>query len=346
MNPPASPLSDVLAFDVGGACIKAADGEGWSVAEPFAMWTSWRGLAERLTQLALARRPRRLVATMTGEIADCFSGRAEGVRHIVAALAVAAESCGASPVEIYRLDGRLVSADEAVADPIAVSASNWHAVARLAAAVCRRERGLLIDIGSTTTDIIPLAGNRPVPLAIDDAGRMASGELVYTGVERTPVATIVRALPYRGRRQPVASERFAESRDAWLLLGDLPEDSASHDTADGGPCTAEAARVRLARMILMEPSAMTRADAVRAARRIVAAQASLIARALEQVVATQGWLPETIVVSGHGERLVRMAVARAGWTTEMVSLPSVLGADLSRSAPAHALALIARGALP
>ncbi|MFM8734032.1 MAG: hydantoinase/oxoprolinase family protein [Pirellulales bacterium] len=283
---------------------------------------------------------------MTGEIADCFACRAEGVRHIVEALAAAAASCGCEAPGIYRLDGRFVSPAAACADPLAVAASNWHAVARLAASIPRAHRALLVDIGSTTTDIVPLVDGRPAPRAWDDVGRMATGELVYTGVERTPVATVVRWLPHGGLRRPVATERFADTRDAWLLLGDLGEDPACRDTADGGPATAAAARVRIARTMLLDPPDVTHADAVQAATRIAAVQARRIARAIDRMATAAGWRPEAIVYSGHGERLARLAVARLGWPVEERSLPALLGPAVSRSAPAHALALIALGELP
>jgi probable H4MPT-linked C1 transfer pathway protein len=336
---------DVLAFDVGGATIKAADGAGWTHAEPFAMWREAPRLADVLTRILCDAGPRRIVATMTGEIADCFADRRAGVVHIVRALTAAAKACGCGPAGIYRVDGRLVAPEEAVADPLAVAASNWHAVARLAASLVPDARALLVDIGSTTTDIVPLVGGRPMPLAADDAGRMATGELVYTGVERTPVPAIVRGLPHRGIRRPVASERFAESRDAWLVLGGLDEDPASLGTADGGPFTRDASRIRLARAMLLEPALVTAADAERAASWIAEAQARQVARAVDRVVRHCGGRPEAVVYSGHGERLARMAFDRLGWGVAVVSLPAVVGAAVSRSAPAHALALIARGEL-
>ena len=265
--------------------------------------------------------------------------------HIVGALAAAAEASGCGSPGIYHVEGRIVEPTDAVADPHGVAASNWHAVARLAASLVPHARALLVDIGSTTCDIVPLAGGRPAPLADDDAGRMATGELVYTGVERTPVPAIVRGLPHRGIRRPVASERFAESRDAWIVLGGLAEDPASTDTADGGPFTHDASRIRLARAMLLEPSAVTAADAERAARWIAEAQARQVARAVDRVVRQCGGRPEAVVYSGHGERLARMAVDRLGWSVAAVSLPAIVGAAVSRSAPAHALALIARGEL-
>ena len=338
-----SASTDLVALDVGGAAIKAADGMGGAWAVPFAMWREWRRLPEAIADLVGPLRPRRLVATMTGEIADCYPSRAAGVAAIVAALEEAARMAGSrDPVGIYLLDGRIVAAAEAVALPRAAAASNWHALARLAASLAGGRAGVLVDVGSTTTDIVPLADAGPEPLATDDAGRMRSGELVYTGIERTPLATLARSLPHGGIRRPLASERFAESRDVWLVLGELPEDDSPCDTADGGPATRTAARVRIARSMLVEPDAFSAADAVAAARQWAAAQARLVARALRRVAAASGRVPETVVLSGHGTALARQAIALTAWNVSCESLADRLGPAVSRVAPAHALAAIAR----
>lgn len=340
---PSPHQTDLVALDVGGANLKAADGLGWSRALPFALWREWRTLSEALATLIAPRRPRRVVATMTGEIADCYPSRAAGVAHIVDAVvaASAAARCAEAP-GVYLLDGRIVAADAAQADPVRAAASNWHALARLAAAHAPTAHSLLIDVGSTTVDVVPITGGRPTPRAHDDAGRMLAGELVYTGVERTPLAAVARSLPHRGLRRPVAAERFADARDAWLLLEALPESDAASDTADGGPATRAAARVRLARSLLVEPADFTEADATAAAAAFAAAQARFVARAIGRVIAGGSPRPTSVVISGHGERLARMAIDRAGIEGPIVSLPDVLGAGVSRAAPAHALALIAR----
>jgi probable H4MPT-linked C1 transfer pathway protein len=354
---PATSPSNLLAVDVGGAHVKAADGAGWTHAESFALWREPQRLGDVLTRLARQRAPRRLVATMTGEIADCFASRAAGVTHIVAAVEAAAAACHAEP-GIYLLDrepgdppgcpvrGRIVPPPEAVARPLAAAASNWHALARLAATVAPTDRCLLVDIGSTTTDLVAIVAGVPHPLAIDDAGRMAAGELVYTGIERTPVAAIVRSLPLAGARRPVATERFADSRDAWLVAGGLPEQPESCDTADGRPATRAAARLRLARMLLVEPSEFSAAAAAVAAEWILSAQSRQIARACSRVARGHGWQPTSVVLSGHGTALARMALAHVGWTVAVESLPERLGPAVSRVAPAQALAAIAQGDVP
>ena len=347
MTPVRPPSADLVALDVGGAAIKAADGRGWARAVPFAMWREWRRLPEAIAAVVAGPRPARLVATMTGEIADCYPSRAAGVAAIVAAIEAAARELACpEPVGVYLLDGRIAPTAEAVARPQAAAAANWHALARLAASLAGEPPAMLVDVGSTTTDIVPLAAGGPAPLATDDVGRMLSGELVYTGIERTPVATLVRSLPHDGRRRPVASERFADSRDAWLLVGGLPEDPQATDTADGGPATREAARVRIARSMLLDGESLPPAAARAAAERCVAVQARLVAGALRRVAARRGGRPRAVVLSGHGTALADLAIDRTGWQVERVRLGQRLGAEVSRVAPAHAVALIARGELP
>lgn len=344
--PPPAAVRDLVALDVGGAALKAADGRGGAWAMPFALWREWRRLPEAIADLVGPLAPARLVATMTGEIADCYPSRAAGVAAIVAALEQAGSVVGCrDPVGIYTLDGLVVPAAAAVARPLAAAASNWHALARLAAGLCAGRSGLLFDVGSTTTDIVPLAATGPEPSATDDAGRMRTGELVYTGIERTPLPALVRSLPHGGVRRPVASERFAESRDVWLLLGGLPEESSMRDTADGGPATREAARVRIARSMLLDPDAVAVVEAVAVAEHWANAQARLVARALGRVAAARGERPQVVVVSGHGHALARRALARTGWEVAVESLAERLGPAVSRVAPAHALAAIARGEL-
>lgn len=333
---------DLLAFDIGGANIKAADGLGWAHSERFELWRRRAELPAALARLVTARHPDRIVATMTGEIADCYASRQEGVADIVTAVGAAAAG---RPVGVYLVDGRIVPPADAVARPLEAAAANWHAVARLAGRSAPTGRSLLVDVGSTTTDIVPLQDGTPAARGRDDVGRMARGELVYTGVERTPLAALVRRLPWRGRLRPVAAETFATSRDVWLLLGGLPEDPRCGATADGGPATRAAAARRLARMILAEEADVGNKELLAMAERCADRQSRLVGRAIHRVAAAAGGPPARIVLAGHGDCLARRALAGLGWAVDTVSLPETLGPEVSRAAPAHAVARIARGLL-
>lgn len=334
-----------IALDVGGANLKAADGRGWAAARPFALWRTPERLADELAAL-LAAAPLHsgVAATMTGELADCYATKAEGVRAIVDAIVTAA--AGRS-VEIYATDGAFLAPAVAVETPLRMAASNWHALAAFASRFAKGRPGLVIDVGSTTADLIPIADGAPCAVGRTDPERLLSGELVYAGVERTPLAAVVSHLPWQRAEYPVASELFATTADAYLLLGEVAEDAQNLDTADGRPRTRHAAHARMARMVCADTEMFSLADAVAAAAAVREAQIARLVAAAEQVIARRKAPPETIILSGHGEFLARGAVdrlAELGRAPEVLSLNKALGETVSRCAPAHALAILAEEA--
>ncbi len=328
-----------LGLDIGGANLKAADGRGWARSVPFALWRDPDGLAGELAALvADAPASTSIAVTMTGELCDCFATKAEGVRHILSAIGDAAAG---REVAVYLVDGRLVPKDEAASAPQLAAASNWHALASFAGRYVKRTAGVLVDIGSTTTDVVPLAGGRPRPQALEDTSRLFAGELVYTGIGRTPVCAVVRHLPWRGRQYPVAAELFATTADAYVLLGLIDEQPAATWTADGRPLTIECARARLARMICADVSQFDEEDALRAAQAICDAQRAQIGAALVRVASAMDPPPECFVLSGSGEFLARQVVERRTPAAVVVSLAAKLGRELSACAAAHAVAVLA-----
>jgi probable H4MPT-linked C1 transfer pathway protein len=329
-----------LALDIGGANIKLADGLGYSVSQPFALWREPARLSEIL-RLVIARAAPcdRIAATMTGELADCFATKEDGVLHILSALEGAV---GALPIYVYQTNGRIEPLSSTLRQPLLAAAANWHALARFAARFAKSSAAILIDIGSTTTDVIPLVNGRPHSRGITDTERLLTRELVYTGVERSPVCALVRHLPYREQLCPVAQELFATTGDAYLTLNELPEEPGNTNTADGRPATRDAARARLARLICADPTTFDAADADAAAAAIRRRQVAKIAAAVAKVLAHMQPPVDTIILSGRGEFLARRVLDHIGSTHHIVSLAAELGPELSRCAPAHALAVLAR----
>ncbi|HVA50066.1 MAG TPA: hydantoinase/oxoprolinase family protein [Pirellulales bacterium] len=330
---------NLLAFDVGGANLKAADGRGFAVSEPFPLWQRPAELPAALREI-IARAPsaEKIAVTMTGELADCFETKAEGVAHIVEAVCQAA---GQRPVLVYLTDGSLVPPELACRQPLLAAAANWHALASFAGRYCASGGALLVDVGSTTTDIVPLVDGRVAAQGKNDPERLAAGELVYTGVVRSPVCAVVDALPWRKQQVPVAAELFATTRDAYLLLGDLAEDPTDCQTADGRPATKSAARDRLARMICADRDLFSQEDALAAAVAVARGQLSQLGLAARNVLRRLPEVPGTIVISGQGEFIARQLCQRLQVPAPIVSLAQELGATVSQAAAAHALAVIA-----
>jgi probable H4MPT-linked C1 transfer pathway protein len=331
-----------LALDIGGANLKLADGLGYAESRRFEMWRDSHRLAQELrTFIAEAPSCDHIVATMTGELADCFETKDQGVGFIVRAVSEAADH---RHTRIYLSNGTLVTPQLALGKPRLAAAANWHALARFAGRYARHGPAILVDIGSTTCDLIPLVDGQPSTKEVSDTDRLVSGELVYTGVERTPVCALVHEIPYRGQGCPVAREVFATAGDVYLLLGELREEAQSTQTADGRPATIDAARVRLGRMICADGEAFTHQDAAAACDAIRAAQLATIVSAARQIVRRLPGALTKVVLSGQGEFLARRAVEELGLRCEVVSLTKELGPEISRCAPAHGLAVLAREA--
>ena len=325
----------VIGLDVGGANIKAADGRGWALSRAFPLWKRPERLAGELRDvLQQAPEFEYLALTMTGELADCFAAKSEGVRCIIGA-AVEAVDSAASDIFVYLTNGEFTSPVSALAQPHFAAASNWRALAEFA----RRfvdGRAVLIDIGSTTTDMVSLSAIGVHCKGRTDSERLTEGSLVYTGVKRTPIACAVNELPYRGQMIPVAAELFATTWDVYLTLNLLPEEPTATHTADGRPATKGCALDRLARMICEDRDQFDAADAQAAAEHVMSRQLEQLAAALkEQGVAAQA----PIVASGEGEFLVRKLAERRGGTIT-ASISEQLTPTVSSAACAHAVAIL------
>jgi probable H4MPT-linked C1 transfer pathway protein len=322
----------VLGLDIGGANLKAAHSIGVACSRPFALWKQPDRLAEKLREMQAALPPASLVAvTMTAELCDCFATRAEGVQAI---LTSAEDAAAGTPLRIWTTHGTLLKPAQVRADPQCAASANWLALAHLAARSTEDEPGLLIDAGSTTTDIVYFADGRPQPHGYTDRERLVTGELVYTGLRRTPICAVLGL--------GVAAELFATMLDAYVVLGLVPGNSRDSDTADGRPATRAAARTRLARMRCADGDSFSPAEAEELAKQAIDAQIAHLHKAVDQVLRGRN-RPKRIVLSGSGEAIGRLVVAAHPKLVGscVVSLADRLGAALSEAACAYAVALLA-----
>src|SRR5262249_199858 len=196
---------------------------------------------------------------------------------------------------------------------------------------------LLIDVGSTTADIIPIVGGRVAAQGVTDTARLRFGELVYTGCLRTPVSAIVRSVPLNDGRCRVASDLVAVAADVSLWLGPIAEAEYTCDTPDGRSRSAADAGARLARMVCADRELLTAADVTAIADHVARTQTRQIAHAIRQVMRRLGsGRPSIAVVAGSGAFLARAAAETTGLATR--DLTDQLGSDVPRAAPAAAVA--------
>lgn len=242
-------MSGVVGWDVGGAHLKAARAEQERIVAAVQLASPLRAGLEALTHAFGEAKARmgaghRHVVTMTGELADTFASREEGVARLAT---LAGEQLAGAPVRLYAGRAGFITLARAGAHVADVASANWHASAALVAR--RFAAALLVDMGSTTTDIVPILDGAIAAAGYTDAERLAAGELVYTGLVRSFVMATADRAPLAGRWTRLIAENFANMADAHRLLGTLPEGADQMATADGREKTAEASRARLARMV-------------------------------------------------------------------------------------------------
>lgn len=344
-----------LGWDIGGAHVKACLLEDGALRD-IAQWPCplWQGMEHLDAALAQARarwpqawHPRAAHAvTMTGEMVDLFPDRAQGVariaRHVAAAL-------GPSLV-LFDAAGAWRAPQDAAAAWRGIASANWCATARLVAG--RMDDAVLVDIGSTTTDLVPVRGGRVAARGADDAERLATGELVYHGVVRTPLCALAPRVRWRGRTLNVMNEFFAASADMYRLTGELDPAHDQHPTADGRGKDLAATRQRLARMIGCDASDADAADWLALAICWRQAQLRQIQRQLVRVAAAARVRADAPVVgAGCGMFLAAHLAPATGRPflryADVALPPAAADTALARwadvCAPAVSLALLACG---
>jgi probable H4MPT-linked C1 transfer pathway protein len=337
-------MGSIMGWDVGGVNIKGARliaGAPPKVAlEPFELQRAPGCLSSTLTAVAQAlgsNAEDHHAVTMTAELSQFFRTKREGVDFVLDAV----ESCFASDrVHVFGTDGRFRPVVEARLDPLQVAAANWVATARLVAQTA--DSCLLIDIGSTTADIVPIVSGEVVATGRTDPERLTSGELVYTGALRTPTEAVAQMVPFRGERAGVSAEGFATMGDVHLWLGRLRPEHYTAPTPDGRPATRAYAGERLARVLCGDRDMLSDGDVDAVARALADAQVALVAAAIERVRARH---PEitTAVVTGLGNFIAADAARQAGLA--VTRLAERLGEAAALVAPAAAVATLLEQAL-
>jgi (4-(4-[2-(gamma-L-glutamylamino)ethyl]phenoxymethyl)furan-2-yl)methanamine synthase len=332
-------MTVVAGYDVGGAHLKVARVENGRVTAVVQvacpLWQGIDRLDAALTEAASTTRGAdRHAVTMTGELCELFATRREGVIALTQHLALRL----GSETRFYMGLKGFGDAKIASADPSSVASANFLATAVAVAKL--RTKTLLIDMGSTTTDIIPC--DRPQGLS--DAERLQTGELVYTGLTRTPVPSITTRGVLAGQWQGLARDTFATMADVRRVLGELPDDVDLHDTADGRGKSVEESLARLARGFGRDAEMRHLVVWQVAAAHIQEQQLRSIVDGALQVLSRPGLEVTSVVAAGIGAGVAEVIARRLG--LGCITFGALIGADAglclaaTRYAPAVAVAML------
>lgn len=334
-----------LGLDIGGANTKAIlleDGRvrnHWLKYMP--LWKNREALGHFLKDLKRSASPASVGATMTGELCDVFRTKREGVIEIVEAVCSA---FGDDICHFMSLDGALLTSSRSFASPKKLVAANWVASALVVGR--KYPNCLLIDVGSTTTDIIPVSNGKPSTLGRTDFQRLRAGELVYTGVLRTPLPCICSEVHLGNEKIGIAAENFAIIADVYRVLGMLKEEDYTCETPDGRGKDKESCMQRIARAVCSDLEELGSDSVVEAAQVFQHKQVELIAKALKKVVSSHK-LPRTtdVIMAGIGRGILTERAARKAGLKKTIDLAAVYSEEAALMTPAFGAGLLAMEAL-
>lgn len=277
--------------------------------------------------------------TMTAELSDAYQTKREGVNHI---LKCASEAFGNAPIFVLDVEITLRTIESAKEEPLSVAAANWAATGWLVSQIIKT--CIIVDTGSTSTSIIPIADGRIIAAGKTDLEKLMNGELIYTGSLRTNIAAIVNSIPLRSGKARVSSELFAQSGDAHLILGNITEKEYTPETADGRGKTHLEAMARLARVVCADIEMLTEQEIIQMARYIYSKQVEQIADGLSEVYSrvktlTTNEIP--VVVTGMGKDFLARAAAEKIGADKIIDIGELLPPEVAVASPAVGVALMA-----
>lgn len=337
-----------LGLDIGGANLKLASNQGYQNHLPFPLWKYPDRLTSALVEMlqdhvaATGQQATHVGVTMTGELADCYPSRTAGVHRILESVV---EAIPTNP-QIYSTGYGWLTPESAARTPLRVAASNWHALTSWIAAdiIPDVEFAIALDIGSTTTDIVPIVNRQVATKSQTDFDRLKNHELIYTGMRRSPASSLLHRITLDGFSIPVMAELFATTDDAYLALGLVSENSDSNDTADGRPRTARCAIQRLSRLVGEDRETLGDENALNIARQIILEQARRVSNAIRSTLQkTSESYPHlgnclTLAVCGEGRPLLEFVRKQLPSELQILHVSDVVGEAASQVGPATAIA--------
>jgi (4-(4-[2-(gamma-L-glutamylamino)ethyl]phenoxymethyl)furan-2-yl)methanamine synthase len=289
----------VIGWDIGGAHLKAVSLASSGdiircIQLPCPLWQGLHHLESAVEQITAGSSATHHAITMTGELVDLFAHRREGVIAIANAMARKLEN---KHMNFFAGEHGFVSAQACKNNIENIASMNWYATGLFAAT--KTAQALVIDIGSTTTDMMIVRDGKVDTQGKNDFSRMAFDELVYTGLVRTPLMALTQKVFFQATEVGVMAEYFATTADVYRVLGELPEEADQQPAADNGDKTPQASTRRLARMIGCDVESAAQAEWENLAQQFADKQLQQLQTACERQLA-RGLLVSSAPIIGAG----------------------------------------------
>ncbi|MHA2232232.1 MAG: hydantoinase/oxoprolinase family protein [Candidatus Hodarchaeales archaeon] len=272
--------------------------------------------------------------TITAELSDAFETKKEGIKYIVRSFS---EVTTSTP-RFYTVNGSFLPPEKAISNWLEIAASNWHATATIVGRFFLD--ALLVDIGSTTTDIIRIYKGKPCPQGFTDTKRLQTGELVFVGALRTNLATLSNELLIDDVPTQTSSEIFACTADILRVLGKIKSEDYTIPTPDGKSASRKHCLGRIARVVCADRNTLREEQITDLARQLLLCLIQRIQQSVKrQVRSNLSWPPKCTVLAGIGAKTLGLDVV-AEIPTKIAYLSDIIGEKEAEIAPAYSVAFL------
>lgn len=180
--------------------------------------------------------------TMTGELCDFFKSRKHGVDKII-------KTSKSLKFKTYFFTNKKENFLRK-SKFSSIASMNWLATGKFLEK--KIKDALIIDFGSTTTDLIFIKNYKIRNKFFSDFDRINNNELVYTGLTRTPTPFLSNLIVIGKKKYNLASEFFSNTGDLYRIKKLLPPGVDLLDSADGKSKSFTNSLRRLARNLCLD----------------------------------------------------------------------------------------------
>jgi len=340
----------VLGLDIGGANTKATYiktdndtvNEHRTVLEYFPIWKDRKGQLPQVLEKLKQKVAGSMVldgvgVTITAELSDAYMTKKEGINHV---LDCVTKVFADVPTFVLDVETKMLTVKDARMEPLKVASANWAATGWMISQLIKN--CIIVDVGSTTTSIIPVINGKVESIGRTDLEKLQNGELVYTGSLRTNVAAIVDTIPVKGKMTRVSSELFAQSGDVHLILNNIAQKDYTAETCDGRGKTRKEAVARLARVVCADTDMLNEQEIVAMAKFLYERQVEQVAAGLKQVYermqSSQGG--KMAVVTGLGRNFLARKAAEKVGVKQIIDMQELVGTEAAIVSPSVGVALM------
>ncbi|MBW9221302.1 hypothetical protein KKP91_03790 [Methanothermococcus sp. SCGC AD-155-M21] len=332
----------ILGIDIGGANTKITElkKESYKIHHIyFPMWKNSKKLAELIKKYN-SDDIKKIGVVMTAELADAYKTKREGVEDILNSLRNAFPN---KEIYVFDVDGNFLSIEMAKKEYMKVSASNWTATAYFVMKNISNNT-ILVDMGSTTTDIIPIK-NGKIMAYKTDLERLMNNQLVYIGALRTPLSFLGNTVEYKNYTTNLSSEYFSITGDINNILDKITDEQYNCDTPDGGPKDKKNCMIRVARVLCSDLEQISEEEIINISSQFYEKLLDNIGYNLDKVSKKHNL--NNIIITGLGENILKDVInncnnKRHNTSYNILSIEDKYGREVSLSTPSFAVAKLLR----